>query len=344
MDVRELKEYIYNNQYIEQILTSIGCHHIKHKDGYYQCANKDGDNNTAICVYENEAITTVNYTRQIIKGARATDLIDLVCYNEDLSFPEGLKFICNEIGLSYYHDFDEDIPDSFKYLKMIEEMDSNYEEDYDKPLKPIDESVLNYYKPYVNDMFANDGIDYQTQRDFNIGYDPETNRITIPIHSEIGDLVGVKGRIFSETLDSFDTKYLYLIQCNKSRLLFGLNKAMPYIKRQKIVYVFESEKAVMQCWSIGIRNAVATGGKSISRHQIELLTRLGAKIVFCYDKDVTQTELEAIAERFIDGINIYAIIDKDNILGEKESPSDNSEKMMQLIENNIYLIRQGGNE
>ena len=108
MDVRALKDYILENQRIEELLTAIGCHHIRRKDGYYQCANKDGDNTNAICVYECENLTTVNYTRQMIKGTRGTDLIDLVCFNEDLSFAEGLRFTCETLGLSYYHDFNAD--------------------------------------------------------------------------------------------------------------------------------------------------------------------------------------------------------------------------------------------
>lgn len=44
MDVAQLKEYIYDNNYVENILKDIGCHHIKyHSSGYWSCANKDGD-------------------------------------------------------------------------------------------------------------------------------------------------------------------------------------------------------------------------------------------------------------------------------------------------------------
>jgi DNA primase len=42
---------------------------------------------------------------------------------------------------------------------------------------------------------------------------------------------------------------------------------------------------------------------------------------------------------FIDGISVYAIIDKDGILNEKESPSDNPDKWIKLIKNHIYQIK-----
>ena len=116
LDVKELKNYIYENRYVEQILESIGCHHIKYhsSNSYWTCANATGDNNGAIVLYNNEYLMCLNYTRQMIHGTRKTDIIDLVCYTKDLTFPEGLRFICQEIGMSYYHDFEEDMPESFK--------------------------------------------------------------------------------------------------------------------------------------------------------------------------------------------------------------------------------------
>lgn len=341
MDVRELKNYVYENRYVEQILESIGCHHIKYhaSNGYWTCANATGDNNGAIVLYNNEYLMCLNYTRQMIKGTRKTDIVDLVCYTKNLTFPEGLKFICEEIGMSYYHDFEEDIPESFKILKMIDEMNSNSFEEKEKPLKPISECILSYYKPYVNDLFAEDYIDYETQKVFEIGFDEESNRYTIPIRSELGDLVGVKGRYFDRKVPSGENKYIYLEPCAKSKILYGLNKTINFIKQKGRVYILEPEKAVLQLWNYGYRNSVSTGGKELSQFQIDMIVRLGVDIVFAFDKDVKKSEIEILANRFPDGVPIYYIYDEDNILGEKETPSDNPEKWQQLVKNNIYRMR-----
>lgn len=339
MDVGQLKEYILENGYIETILTSIGCHSISHKNGMYQCANVDGDNKHAITVYENEYLTTLNYTRKMIRGNRQTDLIDLVCFNENLSFADGLKYIAETIGISYYHDFDEDVPESLLLTKFIYGMSSTSYSNDDKPLKPINTDILKYYKPYVNDLFYNDHISYETQVKFGIGYDETTNRITIPIYSEIGDLVGVKGRLFKQKLDDYDMKYIYLEPTSRSRVLYGLNVTYEDIKDKKIVYVVEAEKGVMQLYSQGYKNSVATGGKKLSKTQIEMLTRLGARIVFAFDKDVTKQELQDIANSFAEGIPIYAIYDNDSILPEKASPTDFPDKWEYLLKHNLYRIR-----
>lgn len=342
MDVRELKNYIFENNYSEQILESLGCHHIKYHSvgAYWTAGNPDGDNKGAIILYNNESLICLNKTRQMIKVNRQTDLIDLVCYIKNLTFPEGLKEICSEIGMSYYHDFNEDVPDSFRILKMLEDMDSNISEEREKPLIPISEDILLYYKPYVNDLFYEDHIDYQTQKEFEIGFDEESNRYTVPIRSEIGDLVGVKARYFDRKVPDGMNKYIYLEPCAKSKIIYGLNKTLPYIKRTGRIYVGEAEKFVLELWSHGVRNTGGTGGKELSQYQIDMLIRLGVEVIFCFDEDVTKEELELLAERFPNGMPLYYMFDEEKkLLHEHESPSDNPEIWDYMVEHNIYKLR-----
>lgn len=77
----------------------------------------------------------------------------------------------------------------------------------------------------------------------------------------------------------------------------------------------------------------------MSQYQIDMLVRLGVDIIFCFDKDVTKKELETLAERFPDGVPLYYMFDEDNILQEKESPTDNPTNWKHLVENNIYRLR-----
>lgn len=270
----------------------------------------------------------------------STDLITLVCFNKNLSFSHGIKYICELLGLDYYSNLEDEIPESLKITKLIYELNQgNDEQEEDKPLKPISEKILTYYRPYVNDLFYEDGIDYNTQREFEIGYDEESNRITIPIYDDLQTLVGVKGRLFKKEIGEDELKYIYLEPCARSKILYGLYKTYPYIKRKGQCIVTESEKGVLQLWSIGYCNSVGIGGKKISSYQIEKLTRLCVDLIFAFDKDVTKKEIEDIANRFIKGINIYYIFDEHNILDEKESPSDNPQKFEYLYKNCLYKIR-----
>ena len=112
---------------------------------------------------------------------RQTDLIDQVCFTKSLSFTDGLKYLANLIGIDYYHDFNEQLPESLQITQLIHDMKENIETEEDKPVKPISKRILSYYRDYVNDLFYEDHITYLTQKEFNIGYDEDTNRITIPI-------------------------------------------------------------------------------------------------------------------------------------------------------------------
>ena len=141
---------------------------------------------------------------------------------------------------------------------------------------------------------------------FEIGYDIQTDYITIPIRDELGNFVGVKGRYFGEP-DERHTKYTYLEKCNKSKLLYGYSQNKLHIKNSSCIYIVESEKAVMQLAGMGIRNVVSTGGKTISKYQVELITRTGCSPIFAFDKDVEKEELLEIANKFIDGIDVNDI-------------------------------------
>jgi DNA primase len=339
MDIKLLKTYIFENNKIEDILQEIGCHSIKFhsSNGYWTCGNPDGDNRQAIIVYSNENLNCINYTRNI---GTPSDLLTLVCYNKQLSFFEGLKFVCGILGIDYYHNFEEDVPESLRITKLLYSMQQgNLDQEDDRPLKPISEKILSYYYPCVNQMFADDGIDFKTQQIFELGYDQETNRITIPIRSEIGDLIGIKGRLFKKDISENEQKYLYIEPCARGKILYGLDKTYPYIKKTGKCFIGESEKFTQQLWSMGVYNSVATSGKKISVHQIEKLTRLNAELIFAFDKDVTKKEIEDIADRFVSGVLIWYLFDDKNILDEKESPSDSWVKWQRLNKECLYKIK-----
>ena len=341
MDIEILKEHILENNFIPTILEELGCHHIRKKDGYFQCANPDGDNVTAVCVYENTNLTTINYTRDISNGKNIhTDLISLVEFYKNETFPYAVKWICDVLDIDYYSNLDEDLPKSLQLTKMLVEMQSvDTEAETEKPLKPIPEKILSYFKPYVNDMFCEDGVGYDTQVEFEIGYDEFTNRITIPIRDDLGNLVGVKARYFYRQVPEDEQKFIYIEKCARSQILYGLYKTINFIKKAQRVFVVEAEKGDQQLYDKGYFEAVATGGSKISKNQIDKLTRLCVPIIFVFDKDITKEELDNIASRFIDGTEVYALIDTIGILNEKESPTDDISKFEQLLERCMYRLK-----
>ena len=338
IDVKELKKYILENNQSEYILESLNCQNIKHhSSGYWTCGNPPpSDNPQAVTIYADN-LRVINYTKDI---PEPSDIFTLIEYYKNINFFQAIKWTCEILNIDVYKNFNEELPKELLITKQLLGMKStSVEEDDDETIKPLSEEIQKYYPPIANDMFLKDGISYETQIEFSISYDNESNRILIPIHSEIGDVVSYKGRLFKEEIDKNEQKYLYLYPCPRNKILFGYHKTSRYIKKEKWVFVFESEKAVMQLWSYGFYNSVATSGTKVSQTQIDKLSRLGCPVCFCFDKDVETSFIEKIADRFPEGVDIYAIYDKDNLLKDKESPSDCVEKWNHLIKNNIYKIR-----
>ena len=350
MDIRELKEEILNRELIPDILEGIGCHHIQDRGEYYTCGNRDGDNLRAVVVYKNEYIGCTNYTRQITKNGRSADIFDLIAHAEDCSFAEAMKFVCNLAGVDFYGESQE-LPESLQIIKLLKEMSTGEDEEDSSPLRPISEKILDYYIDAGNVLFVDDGISLETQHEWEIKFDPQTNSVCIPIRDELGSLIAVKARRFKYTpnvplsqrrfpdeLGEDESKYFFLQPGAKSQVLYGLYKNAKAIQQQGVVYVGESEKFTLQLYDMGYYG-VSTGGSKVSKRQIEMLTRLGVKICFCFDKDITEEDICDITKGFMEGIPIYAIIDRDDILDKKQSPSDNACKWNYLIKNNIYQIK-----
>lgn len=338
MQVNELKEYLLNNELCEDVLTALGCGHVRNRGEYISAQNPDGNNKQAITLYLNENLNCIDYTRQISKTKRATDIFDLVAYFKQCTFAESMKWVCDTVGLDYYHEPD-DVPESLKILRFLREMSNDGNDEDNRSVVPIPEEILNYYLPYPNKMFENDGISLDIQQELGYGYDPQTNRITIPIRTPIGDLCGVKGRLLGEP-DEYNPKYVYIEPTVKSKILYGLYENKNYIKNSNQLLIFEAEKSVAQCASNGIRNCVAIGGKSISKTQMELIIRTGCAPIVALDKGISVDEIKSVSSVFPENIPVYYIYDKDNILLDKQSPSDDFEKFRYLFENNIYELRR----
>lgn len=361
MNSQDIKEYIIINDKIKYVLEELGCHHVVSHDNsrYYSAgfpAMKGypyGDNTKAITVYSDN-LHVESHTRNIKDKYGNSDIISLVCAIKDLYFTSALKWLCEILGIDYYNDESEDIPLSLQWTNMLEDMNSNMDEiEDDIKLKPINENILDTYYRCGNDLFLKDDISLKTQREFEIGLDLESQRITIPIRDELSTLVGVKGRLFTKTQIDNGDKYIYLEKCSKSKILYGLYKTINYIKISNNVIVVESEKSVLRLWDLGIKNSVSIGGHSLSKYQTEMITRLGIdEVILCYDQDVNRMENGKVnkkeyvneASKFIKEIKVTAMVDLNgDYLLEKESPVDDTEKFNKLF-NERKVLQSGRKE
>ena len=209
--------------------------------------------------------------------------------------------------------------------------------------RTYDESILNKYVALANMRFIRDNITIDAQQFFNIRYDVESQGIVIPIYNQVGELMGVKVRCNYDVQDG-EMKYYYLIPCQMSQTLYGYSQNYNYLVNN-VIYIFESEKSVMQCYSYGIRNCVALGSGSISRKQVQMLLELNPKkIIFMHDVGF---DLENIL-RNINMVKSYSRFSEvelgywdyfDRLYDDKLSPSDSGrEELLRIMDSEIKMI------
>ena len=334
--MEELKLYLKENpDKIQRILEYYNYHSINITYKEIRCAKVGGDNPSGCRIKLNDNLSATDFTTSY-NG----DLVGLIATHTDLSYKEiinTIKTITNkkvnghhkkEVGI--FDDFFNDI-----YLPQQEENDEII----------YDPSILDQYSKYKwNVKFLNDGILPCSQYKFHIGYDKYSNRISVPWFNESGELIGAMGRLDSDEVTNY--KYLPLIEFPKHKYLYGLYENKEYIKESKAIYIFESEKSVMQCDSFKVNNAVALGGNQISTTQVEQLLKLGvSEIVLCMDEgliiDAIKRDIQTIKScLFMRDVKIKVMIDKENKYmkkGSKVSPSDQGKEIFLKLCNECII-------
>jgi DNA primase len=129
-----------------------------------------------------------------------------------------------------------------------------------------------------------EGADFVSGRGF---YDRFRGRIMFPIRDIHGSVVGFTGRVLVETENS-GGKYVNTPQTSlydKSRVIYGLDKAKQEIKRQDLTVLVEGQMDVIACHQMGMENVVAASGTALTEHQVSLLKRYSTNIVMSFDAD-----------------------------------------------------------
>lgn len=110
-------------------------------------------------------------------------------------------------------------------------------------------------------------------------------RLMFPIHNLAGDICAFGGRAIR---DGDEPKYLNSPETpvfHKSSFLYGLAAGRADIRRKNNVVVVEGYMDALAAHQIGIKNAVACGGTSLTEEQLVILKRFAPEVVFSFDRD-----------------------------------------------------------
>lgn len=329
----EVKSKLLDNpESIQHILETFGFDKVRIRNNEIRCAFEHGMNPTAVVVrlQNNDNLFVKDYERNV-----SYDLINYLVKEKNVPFKDVINAIKRETG----------IESLYTYKKRTGLFGGIYEtikrQNEAADIQTYPEEILDAYVSLPNIKWLKDGIGIETQRKWRIGYDTQSQRITLPIRTPTGEVMAIKGRANFE-LSEFEPKYLYLKQGPMSQTLFGFSENYDTMYEGDIL-IFESEKSVLLLDSWGYHNAVALGSNSLSTQQAKLLMSLNPRtITFMLDNNLplenTKRNIE-ILQQFCKMHNVQIRFwnwEENITIGYKCAPCDEGrEEFEYIMENEI---------
>lgn len=150
----------------------------------------------------------------------------------------------------------------------------------------LDWAVENQSEEFESYMLGR-GFLPQTLSDWDIGYDYQSDRLTIPVFDIEDNLVGIKGRAWRP---DHQPKYLILgdrpgytangfTPYEASQVVFGLHRN----RARRMVVLCEGELNAIALSQLGVVRPVATGMSYFTERHAQLITREAEEVVIYYD-------------------------------------------------------------
>lgn len=310
--------------------------------GNYVELKKAGANFKAPCPFhdENTASFVVSPAKQIYHcfgcGAGG-DSVKFVMEYEKLNYPEALEKLAAMYNFSLtYSDNKHNKPRS----QLMEKINEWYQHlflknsmalAYIKDRGIYESSVEKFGIGYAPDSASTLG--YIKSQMFNISeavemgvvgtggnglYARFIERITFPIHSSNGSIVGFGGR----TITGHQAKYVNSPETpffNKSRLLYAYHLARQDIYKRKEIIITEGYLDVIMLHQAGFTNAVATLGTALTSEHLPLLRKGEPRVVMAYDGDKAGRAAALKASRLLSAAGFSGGV---VIFGEGIDPAD----------------------
>ena len=231
------------------------------------------------------------------------DSVKFVMEYEKLNYPEALEKLSDSYNFTlgytdnknnkprsqvmdklngYYQNLLSSNQTALSYIKERGIYESSVEK-FGIGYAPDSDSTINYIKSQMftmNEAVEMGVVGFADGRN----YARFINRITFPIHSTNGSIVGFGGR----TITGHQAKYVNSPETpffNKSRLLYAYHHAKQALYKKNEIIITEGYLDVIMLHQAGFDNAVATLGTALTPEHLPLLRKGEPRVVMAYDGD-----------------------------------------------------------
>ncbi|MEW5908009.1 MAG: DNA primase [Patescibacteria group bacterium] len=246
---------------------------------------------------------------------RGGDIFSFVMEIERVEFPEALKILADRVGVeieplspqyksekikinqvleeakNFYRNELNNNKDVYKYLQgrgLNDEVINSFQLGY--ALGPPNAGWRNLYnvlksKNYSDAELEKSGMVIRSEKGY---YDRFRNRIMFPINNISGQTAGFSGRIFGEESEKTGGKYINTPQTliyDKSKILFGLDKAKEEIRKKDFCIIVEGNMDAIMSHQAGFKNTVAVSGTALTIDQVRMIKRLTNSLAIAFDRD-----------------------------------------------------------
>ncbi|MFA6422036.1 MAG: DNA primase [Candidatus Buchananbacteria bacterium] len=290
--------------------------------GEYVKLNPAGANHKGLCPFHNEKTSSfmVNQSKQIWRCfgcGEGGDLFSFFMKVEGIEFGEALKLLAKRTGvvLPDYQPSDIkkdsqndimlkilDLTARYWHKILLDSTQAKAAKDYLIDRKITEESIIDFKIGYSIDQWDNlinflKKKNFSDRELFSAGltvkrngasgfYDRFRGRIMFPISDIHGRIVGFGGRTLNKEEQA---KYINSPQSetyNKSAVLFGLNLAKNYIKKNNLCILVEGYMDVIPSHQAGIKNVASISGTALTQEQIVLIKRFTTNLALALDMDL----------------------------------------------------------
>lgn len=253
---------------------------------------------------------------------RGGDVFSFLMEKEGLNFPEALRLLANKAGIILKHENTQEYSERNRLLDIVELASKYYAHIFNQDLssswknyligRGLNEETIkdwqiglsrdswdDLYKflksrplsgrKFTDEEIAAAGLVIKKTGGGRTYYDRFRDRLMFPIWDVNGQVVAFTARVnpLKEDTEKLG-KYINSPQSkvyDKSRILFGLNKAKKTIRSTDLAIVVEGQMDVIACHQHGFTNVVASSGTALSAEQVSLLKRFSNNLALLFDMD-----------------------------------------------------------